>query len=254
MCEIFRVENLSFSYNSEPFLDNISFSVNKGEMVSIIGENGSGKSTLFKIVNGLLADYKGNIIYKNNNIKKIKHIEKAREIAVIYQNSNCNFPFTCFEVVAMGLYPHRGSLNLLKNNEIDFVKYIMEITDVLDLAGKNVNCLSGGQLQRVLLARALVQKPKLLFLDEAMSGLDMYSRIKMTDILLKECKLNGLTVINISHDLNLAFEKSDSLLALKNGKQIAFQKPQALLNKDFFREVFNLEVEIENNKYFRIIL
>lgn len=254
MSEIFRVENLCFSYNDEPFLDNISFRVNQGEMISVIGENGSGKSTLFKIINGLLSSYTGRVIYNNKDIKNLKYIDKAREIAVIYQNGSCSFPFTCFEVVAMGLYPHRGGLNMLKKSEIDFVKSIMELTDVIEFANKNVNCISGGQLQRVLLARALVQRPKLLFLDEAMNGLDMSSRIKMTDVLLKECRDNGLTVINISHDLNLAFEKSNGLLALKNGKQIAFQCPQALLNKEFFREVFNLEVEIKDNKYFRIIL
>lgn len=254
MSELFRVENLFFGYDSKPFLKNISFCVNEGEMVSVIGENGSGKSTLFKAVNGLLKNVEGRVLYKNKNIRQIKQREKAKEIAIIHQNGECNFPFTCFEVASMGLFPHKGQLYSMKKEDVDFVKHIMEITDTIDLAQKTINCLSGGQRQRVLLARALVQKPRLLFLDEAMSGLDVASRIKMTEILNNECKKNGMTVISIQHDINLAFEKSDSIAAMKNGEVYSFGKPKDLLNKNFFREVFNVEVEIYNNKYFRIIL
>lgn len=254
MAEIFKVENLSFGYDNTPFLKDISFSVSEGEMVSIIGENGSGKSTLIKTVNGLLPLSKGKIYYKGKNIKNIKQRNKAREIAVLYQNSPCNFPFTCFEVVSMGLYPHKGQMNTARNNYTDFIKYIMEITDTIDFAQKPINNLSGGQAQRVLLARALAQKPKLLFLDEAMSGLDISARIKMTEILSNECSKNGMTVVSVLHDINFAFERSDKIAALKNGEVYSFGKPEELLNKDFFREVFNVEVKIYNDKYFRFIL
>ena len=101
MAEILNVQKVSFGYDKTPFLKNISFNVNEGEFVSLIGENGSGKSTLFKIINGLLKNYDGNIFYKNKNIKNIKYLDRAKEIAVLYQNCECNFPFTCFEVISM---------------------------------------------------------------------------------------------------------------------------------------------------------
>lgn len=254
MADILSVENLSFGYDKNPFLKNISFSVNEGEMVSVIGENGSGKSTLFKAVNGILNNYDGRVLYKNKNIKEIKQREKAKEIAVIYQNCSCDFPFTSFEVVAMGLYPHRGGISRINNNDIEFIKNVMRLTDTIDYATKEISTLSGGERQRVLIARALVQKPRLLFLDEAMSGLDVASRIKITNILHNQCKETGMSVVSILHDIDLAFEKSDTIVAMKKGEVYSLGKPRDLLNKEFFREVFNVEVEIENNKYFRFIL
>jgi len=255
MDTVLKVENLFFGYKKEPFLKNICFEAKKGEMISVIGENGSGKSTLFKVINGNLKGYDGNIVYKGRNLKQMNYSQRAKEISVLYQNCDCDFPFSCFEVAAMGLYPHKGNLNGLNKNDIDFIKHIMELTDTIKFAHKNINCISGGQRQRVLIARALLQKPKLLFLDEAMSGLDISSRIKMTEIIFNECKNNGITAVNISHDINLAFEKSDKIIALKNGEVYSFGKPEDLLNKDFFREVFNVEVNIDfDKKYFRIIL
>lgn len=254
MGEILKVEKLCFGYGKEDFLKNISFSVNEGEFISVIGENGSGKSTLFKTINGIFENYKGDVFYKGKNIKYINSLEKAKEIAVLYQNTSCKFPFNCFETVMMGLYPHKGCFGKVKKEDIDFVSLIMEKTDTLKFAYKKLNELSGGQAQRVLLAKALCQKPKLLFLDEAMSGLDISAEIEMNEILHNECKSRNMTVVNIQHNINMAFEKSDKIVALKNGGVYSFGKPSDLLNKDFFREVFNVEVEISNNKYFRIII
>ena len=255
MGELLKIENLSFGYDKKPVLKNISLDVKEGEMISVIGENGSGKSTLVKAVNGLLGGYKGRVLYKDRDISKINHIDRAKEIAVLYQNCSCRFPFTCFEVVSMGLYPHRGQLSGISRKDIEFIKAIMELTDTVKFAGKKINCLSGGQAQRVLLAKALVQTPKLLFLDEAMSGLDISSRIEMTDIICDMCHKKGLTAINVLHDINMAFEKSDKIIAMKNGEVYAFGQPEDLLNIKFFREIFNVEVEIDSyKKYFRIIM
>ena len=254
MEKILKVDDLCFGYTEEDFLKNISFDVGFGEIVSVVGENGSGKSTLFKVINGLLNGYQGKILYKDNDIKKLKFSQKAKEIAVLYQNTECDFPFTCFDIVAMGLYPHKKSFSSLSKQDIDFIEYIMNLTDTMQFAYKNINSISGGQAQRVLLARPLVQKPKLLFFDEAMSGLDISARIKMTQIISDECKKNNTSVLIVTHDINLAFETSDKIVALKNGQVYSFGTPKDLLNIDFFREVFNVEVEIdEYKKYFRII-
>ncbi len=262
MSEILKIENLYFNYgntkngnkNNKFFLKNINIVINEGEMISVIGKNGSGKTTLFKTINGILKNYKGNILYKGKDIKKLTSLEKAKEIAVLYQNNKCDFPFSCFEIVSMGLYPHKSNLIKMRKQDIDFITNIMESTNTIHLACKDINRISGGQAQRVLLARALAQKPKLLFLDEAMSGLDISSRIQMTKLLYNERKTKGTTTVSVSHDINLAFEKSDKIIALKDGEVHSFGKPEELLNKDFFREVFNVEVEIDTiKKRFRII-
>lgn len=254
MNTVLEVKNLFFGYGKEYFLKNICFDVKEGEMVSVIGENGSGKSTLFKVINGNLNNYKGDILYKGVNIKNIKLSDKAKEIAVVYQDYECGFPFTCFDITAMGLYPHKGNLNAYNKDDIDFIKRVMELTDTSGIAHKNIDCVSGGQRQKVLIAKALAQKPKLLFLDEAMSGLDIAAKIKMFETALRQCAKNKVSVINILHDINLAFEKSDRIIALKNGEVHSFGTPEELLNKDFFREVFNVEVEMDSDKkHFRII-
>ncbi len=255
MSAVLEVRNLFFGYGKEPFLKNICFDVKEGEMISVIGENGSGKSTLVKAINGNFKDYKGDIFYKGKNIKNIKYRERAKEIAVLYQNCECNFPFTCFDIVSMGFYPHKGSLNINNKEDINFIEHIMKITDTLEISNKSIECISGGQRQRVLIAKALAQKPNLLFLDEAMSGLDISAKIKMFDTVLNKCVKSGVSIVNILHDINFAFEKSDKIIALKNGELHSFGTPKELLNKEFFREVFNVEVEIDfYKKHFRIIL
>lgn len=253
MAEILEVKNLCFSYNKKPFLKDISFKADEGEFISIIGENGSGKTTLFKVLNTIYKKQKGSILYKNKEIEKIGLSQRAKEIAVIYQGLDCRFPFTAFEVAAMGLYPHKGHLSALKKEDIDFIKNIMCLTDTLEFAEKRIDCLSVGQAQRVLLARALVQKPKLLFLDEAMSGFDISVKIKMTKLLKDLCIKKGMTVISIQHDLNIAFENSDKIIALKGGELYKSGSPEKVMSKEFFQKVFNVNAEIcENGKYFRI--
>lgn len=251
---VLQVRDLSFSYTQKPFMSDVAFEVKEGEMVSVIGENGSGKSTLIKAINGLVSA-SGEILYKGKDIKNLKALERAKEIAVIYQEGSTAFPFTCFEIVSMGLYPHKGHIGKMSKKDIEFIEHIMELTDTLSFAQRQLSTLSGGQKQRVFLARALAQKPKLLFLDEAMSGLDISGRISMTNMLSNECKKSGMAVVAVLHDINMAFDKSQRILALKNGKLYASGSPEALLNKNFFREVFNVEVDIDkSNKYFRFIL
>ncbi len=248
MSEILRVNSLTFGYGKSDVLKNVSFSINKGEFVSIIGENGSGKTTIIKVINSLFSGYGGSILFKGADIKTLSHRQRAAGIAVIYQGCECRFPFNCFEVVSMGAYPYAAK------PDIDFIRSVMLKTDTLCFADKPINHLSGGQKQRVMLARALVQRPELMLLDEAMSALDISAKIEMTDIILEKCHTDGMSALSVMHDINMAFEKSDRIIALKNGEVYACDKPQALLNKDFFREVFNVEVKFyDNNKYFRII-
>ena len=251
MNELLKTENVSYGYNGCPFFKGLSISVYEGELIGVIGENGSGKSTLIRLLTRPAED--GKIYYRSRLLSSMSRMERAREIAVIYQNEECSFPYTCFETVMMGLYPH--GITKPDKRSLDFVKGVMELTDTLCFASKRINCLSGGERQKVLLARAFAQKPSLMLLDEAMSALDISARIKMTDIIYDKCRREGMTALLVMHDISLAFARCDRLLALKQGKVYAFDKPRALLDKKFFREMFNVEVEIDSdNKYFRIIM
>lgn len=250
---ILKVENIFFSYNKNPFMQNINFSVNEGEFISVIGENGSGKSTLFLILSGVLKPLSGKIFYKGKNISDISLREKATEIAAVYQNTECDFPFTCFEVVSMGLYPHKRGFSFyyLSKKDIDFVYSVMEKTNVLKFADRKITDISGGEKQRVLIARALVQKPKILFLDEATAALDISSKIKTVNLLKEFTEKQKMTVIMISHDLQPVFDKSDKIAAMKDGRLVTFDIPQNLINNRFFSEIFNVDAEIyENGRFF----
>lgn len=250
MC-ILEAKNISFSYSlKKPFIDKLSFRAYEGEYISVLGKNGSGKSTLAGLITGHLKPRSGKILYKGKNISSIKKREKAREIAVIYQNSGCEFPFMCSQIVAMGLYPHQSRFYKLSKSDAALIEQIMEATDTLRFAEKTLGEISGGEAQRVFLARALAQQPNLLILDEAMSGLDISARLKMAHLLKNEVKNKHMTVIAVHHDLSLAFSLSDRILAMKDGKLTADGTPPELLSKRFFTENFGVKSEISDGRFY----
>lgn len=250
MC-LLEAKNISFSYSlKKTFIDRLSFKANKGEYISVLGKNGSGKSTLVSLITGQLKPDSGEILYKNKNIGNMKKREKACEIAVIYQNTGCRFPFMCYQIVAMGLYPHQSRFSNLSKNDAALVKHIMQATDTLRFAEKTLDEISGGEAQRVFLARALVQQPKLLLLDEAMSGLDIAARLKMAQLLKKETRNGHMSVIAVHHDLSLAFSLSDRILAMKDGKLTADGTPPELLSESFFMENFGVKSKITDGRFY----
>lgn len=244
---LLSVKELCFSYVKTPFLDNISFDINEGEFVSVLGANGSGKSTLFSLMNGAKRPDSGTVSYKGRNISSIRTKERAKEIAAVFQNTECKFPFTCFEIAEMGLFPHKPRT---EPEDIDLIKGIMERTDTLQFADKLITELSGGESQRVLLARALVQRPSLLLLDEAMSGFDIAARIKMTALLKELTRTSGMSVVLIRHDIEAAFMESDRILALKNGALLYNGAPDDLMSEKFFSDIYSVRAETENGRFY----
>lgn len=249
---ILEAENINFSYSKKPFISNLSFSIKKGELISILGENGSGKTTLLHILNGDFKPDSGKIFFNSKDISKISLREKAKKITTVYQNINTDFPFSCFEIAAMGLYPHKNFFENITKNDVDFIMEIMKMTLTDSFCSKKLTELSGGERQRVILAKALIQKPELLFLDEAMSNLDISSKINMTSLLKKICEEKGITIIMICHDLSTAFEYSDKIIAMKNGKLLYFDETKNLINKNFFKSVFGVNADIYDDKRFFI--
>lgn len=250
--KLITVEKLSFAYGSIQILQDVSLTVEEGDYTTIIGPNGSGKTTLLNILTRQLKANTGTIRYKGTMLQDIKLRDMAKEVAVIYQNSICNFPYTCFETVLMGLHPHLSRFEQIKDKQIYEVEECMKLTGALEFANKEITNISGGELQRVLLARALVQRPTLLIIDEAMSDLDISAKIEMNQILRDMIKEKGMSILAIHHDLNLAFTYSDYIIALKKGAVAAYGSPQKLLNDQFFKSVFGVKVQIYEEDRFVI--
>ncbi len=248
--KLLEIKDLSFSYTSKPFIENLSMDIERGQVLSLVGENGSGKSTLVQLINGLLKPLSGEILYSGKPLNKLKYRDRAKETAVVYQGFDCGFPFNCFQVAAMGLFPYRTGFGELKADEVEDIKKCMSITNTLSMADRPINSLSGGEIQRVLLAKALVQKPKLLILDEAMSALDIAAKTETAKFLKKYAETENIGVLIVQHDLNLAFSYSHKIAALKDGKIVFNGTPKQLLTEEFFRQVFNVTAEIYEDKFF----
>ncbi|MEG1774646.1 MAG: ABC transporter ATP-binding protein, partial [Oscillospiraceae bacterium] len=191
-------------------------------------------------------------LFRGNDLRRMPPAERSKQIAIVHQNQDCNFPFTCFEMVLMGLSPHRARFERLKEAELLEAEAVMALTDTLPFAEKQITQISGGELQRVLLARAIAQKPSLLLLDEAMSDLDISAKISMTKLLKRLVSDRNMTVIGIHHDLNTAYRFSDHMVALQHGKVVADGTPQEVMTASFLQQVFGVKGEIFGDKGFFI--
>lgn len=245
-------QHIKFYYGSRLVLKDISLKVYAGEYLSIIGPNGSGKSTLFKVLSGLAIPSQGNVCYEGQIVQKMNPRFRAQCIAIVQQNTGQAMPFTCLESILLGLHPHQGRFETIRDTQYSRVQQLMELTDTWRLSEQPVTQLSGGERQRVALCRALVQEPKVLLLDEAMSELDVAARMRMSGLIKTLCADTGLTVMAIHHDLNLAYRFSDKIYALKEGCCAGFGMPAAVMTEDLFRRVFHVEAEIFENKGFFI--
>lgn len=245
-------KNLDFYYGKRRVLTDINFTAHSGEFISLIGPNGSGKTTLFKILCGLATPQRGAVFYEGQALKKMTARQRARRMAVVHQNTAQFMPFTCLESILLGLHPHQGRFATASAAQLSRVEQFMELTDTLRLAEQPITQLSGGERQRIALCRALVQEPKVLLLDEAMSELDVAARMQMSGLLKNLCLETGLTVLAIYHDLNLAYRFSDRIYVLKEGSCFSFGTPTAVMTEELFRSVFHVKAEIFDNKGFFI--
>jgi iron complex transport system ATP-binding protein len=243
-----QVNNLSFSYNGRPLLQDLNFTINKGEILTILGPNGCGKSTLLKLLRGQLLAQQGTILWEGKQLSAIPATEKARRIAMVTQFNRVDFPFRVRQLVAMGRFPHRRLLQLDNPEHHPAVQQALAMTDLLPLAERTVTNLSGGELQRVILARALAQQTPTLFLDEATSHLDINHRLELSELLLRLNHKEGTTIVQVSHDFDLAAIMSQRILLLnKQGQIAALGTPTEVLTEATLSSVFKAELKVENN-------
>ena len=239
-----KARDIHFYYGAKKILDGISFTAEKGELIGIVGPNGSGKTTLLKILDGILKPKFGSIYLDGRKIQEMGIDEIARNIAVVPQDSSTDTEFTVFEMVMMGRIPHLGKFSIETiEDEVEVEKW-MKLTETLHLADRKMSEISGGERQRVIIARALAQEPRVLLLDEPTANLDVCYQLQIMDLLKKLTREFKLIVICAIHDLNLASRYCDRLILLRDGRIVAMGKPIEVITTENLRKVFEVEVKI----------
>ena len=229
-------------------LRGISFSANEGEIIGIIGKNGSGKTTLLKIIDNLLKPNAGFIKIDGENIDNFKLRELAKKIAYVPQITSVTFEFTAYEIALMGRNPYIGKFQVETIEDYEIIHKIFELTNCIEIANRNFNDLSGGEQQKIIFSRALVQEPKILLLDEPTTHLDIGHQVEILDLIRKLNYQNNLTVIMILHDLNLASQYASNLILLHKGGIFAKGIPSTTITEKNIWEVYGVRVRVTSVK------
>ncbi|MFP4393174.1 MAG: ABC transporter ATP-binding protein [Desulfohalobiaceae bacterium] len=243
--EAVRLQGVSFAYERQNVLDGISFQVRKGDFLAVLGPNGSGKSTLLKAMDSQIQIQQGSIRLLGRDIKEYSARELAREVALVLQQSPVASGFTVQETVLMGRFPYQGLLGLEGRRDLEVARQAMQSTKVEHLRKRKLNQLSGGELQRVLLARALCQEPRIILLDEPTSSLDPAHQVRIMDLLERLHQEQELTVIMVVHDLNLAALYAQQMLLMREGRAFCQGRPQEVLNFKNLEQVFDCVLLVE---------
>jgi iron complex transport system ATP-binding protein len=216
-------------------------------MYGLLGPNGSGKSTVVRLLSGVLVPQRGRVCLAGQPLTTLRREALAQRIAVVPQETRIDVPFSVFEIVLMGRTPHHERFGFESKADIALAHRAMELTDVKGLAHRAIHELSGGERQRVILARALAQTPQLLLLDEPTAFLDIKHQVEVCDLVRHLSRQEGLTVVSILHDLNLAALYCDRLALLKQGRVFASGAPSAVLTRANIQAVYETAVSIGMN-------
>ena len=240
---VLDVENISFAYDQKKIFENISFSVEKGDVITILGSNGAGKTTLIKCLNGLHKINSGDIFIRGQNIKTLSYSEISKFVGYIPQDHDATFPFKVLDVVIMGRAPYLSLNNLPKEKDTKIALSSLKTLGIEHLKDKEYTNLSGGERQLVFLARVLTQQPDVLILDEPTSHLDFGNQIKLLEI-LDELARKGLSVVMSSHFPDHTFLSSNKVAVMKDGAFIDFGKPEDVVTEENLKKVYGLDVKL----------
>ncbi|PKN39312.1 MAG: heme ABC transporter ATP-binding protein [Deltaproteobacteria bacterium HGW-Deltaproteobacteria-10] len=244
---VIDARNISFSYATKPVMGDVSFTIDEAQIVAVIGPNGSGKTTLLKIINGTLFPDAGQMLIDGKETGRWQRKEIAQKVAIVPQETAMIFPFYAEEIVLMGRFPHLGRYGFEDKKDYKIVHEAMEKTDTLAFAERRFSELSAGERQRVLIARALAQEPKVLLLDESTVFLDLKHQVQFLALLRQLNTMQKLTVIFVTHDINLAAQNSDRIILLYSGKIYAIGKPAEVITAANIKEVYDVDVLVDQN-------
>jgi iron complex transport system ATP-binding protein len=238
-----EVRGLEFAFGKKKILSGVTFQLRQKEIVGIIGPNGAGKSTLIKLVTKVLRPSSGEIFLGGQPVEKMSRLELARHLAVVPQSGDLPSDYRVYDLVMMGRTPHLGFLARENKQDHDLVQRVMQRTDTWQFRDRFASDLSGGEKQRVVLARALVQEPSFLLLDEPTNHLDLKYQIEVLSLVRQEVQ-NGLSALVVLHDLNLATRLCDRLLVMQQGSIVAEGRPSDILTESLVASVYGASVAI----------
>lgn len=247
MESILTLRNVGYSYGGDRALKNIDLDVGEGEILGILGPNGSGKSTLLKVMGNLLVPQEGSRKIRGMSYRDIKRAAFAREVAMVAQENHFRFSFSCIEVVVMGRFPHLKRLQFEGKQDLETAVNSLSATHALELAGRSIHDLSGGEKQRVLLARALAQEPKVILLDEPTSFLDLKYKREFFGLISSLSMNKRVSVVLVSHDIDLAAHYCHRLVMLKNGRIFAMGEPADVLTTSAVEDVYECPVLVDKH-------
>jgi iron complex transport system ATP-binding protein len=243
-----KINDLFFSYKERPVLQQINLEIKKGERIGILGPNGCGKTTLLKLLNRNLHPDSGKVLMNDIDLEGISKREIARHIAVVPQSNEIRFAFSVRDIVMMGRMPFVGQFQGESSEDIRIVEEAMNRTNVTEFADRLINTMSGGERQRVIIARAVAQKPEIILLDEPSLHLDICYQFEVLDLMKKLSDEENLTVVIVSHDLPMVVKYCDRIVLIHDHKVFAVGTPEDVLTRENMRIVFNIDAVLEYDK------
>jgi iron complex transport system ATP-binding protein len=244
---LLNVNGVECRYGSVKVLEDVSLSVKGGDFVGILGPNGSGKTTLLKSISRTLKPHKGTILLNKTDIYSLKSVDVAKQMAVVPQETSIGFNFSALDIVLMGRNPHMKRFQMESEKDMAVARNVMTLTNIWHLAERPINELSGGEKQRVIIARALAQEPKILLLDEPLTHLDIMNQLEIMDLVKDLCVKEKLVVLAVFHDLNLAARYCDSAIMLKDSKIFAAGGLAEVLTSENIKNVFHVDAIVQKH-------
>lgn len=239
-----RLEEVSCGYAGQTVLRGLSFVVRRGEFIGVLGPNGAGKSTLIAALSGIVPVQSGFIEIDGKPLARLRTRDRARLMAVVAQDVDLRFPFRCEEVVRMGRYPHQKRWQMDSPEDEEAVQRALGATDTAMLAKRLITAVSGGEKQRVVMARSLAQETPILLLDEATSAMDIHRKLRIFRVLDRLNREDGLTVVAVLHDVNLAALFCRRMIFLKDGELVADGPVDSVLTADVLEQVYETPVMV----------
>jgi len=247
MTDILVVENIVSGYADKDVVNGVSFSVKRGEFFGIIGPNGAGKSTLLRTVSRVIHPRMGSVSVDGKDIFRMPLGDFSRSVAFVSQDTNIAFPFSVLDIVLMGRFPYLKLFQNETERDLEVVGRALGYTDCYEFMQRPIDQLSSGERQRVFIAKALAQEPKLILLDEPTSHLDISHQVQILDILKDLSEKQGISIVSVFHDLNLASEYCDRLLLLEAGRIAALGTPKEVLDYKVIERTYRTIVVVAEN-------
>ncbi len=238
-----EVKNIYCGYDNKKIIKDLSFNVNNGENLCIVGPNGCGKSTLLKSIANII-EYEGSVKIDNKEVSSFSRIDLAKKVALMSQTSQIYFPYTVYDTVSLGRYAYsKGAFSKLSLTDRKIIIDSMKKVGIYELKDKLITELSGGQLQRVFLAKIFAQDPDIILLDEPTNHLDFKNQIDLLENLNEWVKTNNKIVIGVLHDLNLVQYFADKVLMIQSGKVVSYGRPEDVLKGEILNDIYGMDIK-----------